>query len=86
MVSHLANKQNYLTVQGLSEVELNKSASSATVRRIYTENNLFLDLSTLSKSFQTILTHYTMLVIARVAQVKKHTASKDYNPYKLAFG
>ena len=27
-----------------------------------------------------------MLVIARVAKVKKNTASKDYNPYNLAFG
>jgi hypothetical protein len=27
-----------------------------------------------------------MLVIARVAKVNKHVASKDYNPYKLAFG
>jgi hypothetical protein len=27
-----------------------------------------------------------MLVIARVANVNKHVASKDYNPYKLAFG
>lgn len=45
------NKQELSSISSLSELESSKSSSSAHVRRLYTENNLFLDLSSLSKSF-----------------------------------
>jgi len=69
----------------LKEQESNKSQGPP-VQRLYTENCLFLDLQSLSKSFQTILTQFTMIVIARVKTVTKQVCTKECNPYGLPVG
>ena len=53
------------------------------MQRLYTENLLFLDITSLSKSFQKILTQFQMLVVARVRQVDRCIATQDDNPYDL---
>ena len=55
----------------------------AAVKREYIENGLFLDLDSLSKSFQTILKTYQMLVIAQVKQITSEVACPQSNPYNL---
>ena len=52
----------------------------------YIQNHLFLDLSSLSKSFQTILQKFMMLVIARIESVERVQATKQANPYGLELG
>lgn len=60
-------------------------SKSAAVRRLYTENHLFLDLESLSKSFKTILRQFSMIVIARVTSINQEQAGKE-NPYGLEAG
>ncbi len=90
----LDNEQE--TMSNISAIMLNKESAykdddsqvsqSPPVQRLYTENCLFLDLTSLSKSFQTILTQFTMLVVARVRAVNKCIASNDVNPYMMNVG
>ena len=50
------------------------------------QNYLFLDVTSLSKSFQTILSKFMMIVIARVSSICKAVASEQANPYGLPKG
>ncbi len=94
MMSHISSDDNStsplaLQTQLSGDASSNSGASSKPkppVQRMYIENHLFLDLTSLSKSFQTILTTYQMLVVARVGQVFKQVAREDNNPYGLGEG
>ena len=64
MMSHISSSmggdevssQQQFKLEQISDALSNKSQTSGPpVKRLYTENHLFLDLSSLSKSFQTIL-------------------------------
>lgn len=59
------------------------SAVVGSVKRLTIKNNLFLDVESLSKSLQTILTTYQMIVIARIKSVSKHATSDDENLFGL---
>ena len=59
------------------------NAAVGSVKRLTIKNNLFLDVESLSKSLQTILTTYQMIVIARIKSVSKHATSDDENPFGL---
>ena len=78
--------QTQLSGDGSSDSTTTTSKPRPPVQRLYIENHLFLDLSSLSKSFQTILTTYQMLVVARVGQVFKQVACAESNPYGLEDG
>ena len=92
MMSHISSSGDEQSTSNLMSAQMNddqtstSSKSKPPVQRLYIENHLFLDLSSLSKSFQTILTTYQMLVVARVGIVYKQVASADNNPYDLAEG
>lgn len=60
-----------------------ETSTGAPVQKLHTENLLFLDLRSLSKSFQTILTQTQMLVIARVQTIERCYATEQENPYDL---
>jgi hypothetical protein len=64
----------------LSEVTLNQP------KHQYIQNYLFLDMSSLSKSFQTILQKFMMLVVARISGITKTKATDANNPYGLEVG
>jgi hypothetical protein len=65
----------------LTDTNSLKSESGHSVRKLNIKNNLFLDIESLSKNMQKILTQVEMIVIARLKTVVKHKATKAYNPY-----
>ena len=68
----------------ISEITSTKFDKPAHVKKIYIENHLFLDLNSLSKSFQKIMRQFQMLVIARVGSIKTCKVVAETNPYGLA--
>jgi len=69
----------------MSEDATTPRSAAPPVQELFTQNHLFLDLNSLSKSFQTILKTYTMFVIARVSHINIEKATEE-NPYGLVPG
>ena len=91
MEEHLSLSKTHVS-QALSQVTAQDSQGSQQkptpppVEKVLIQNHLFLDLSSLSKSLQMILSTYQMLVIAKIKRVEKHVATDKDNPYQLKVG
>jgi hypothetical protein len=73
--------QNSASTGSLMKSDTSQGAGG--VKRLIIKNNLFLDIDSLSKNLQTILTSYQMIVIARVKSVTKHMTDDQQNPFGL---
>jgi len=77
-----------LSSQGtVKSLNYEKKEKVQPVSRHFINNNLFLDLSSLSKSFQTILKQYQMLVVAKVKAIHRCIVTPESeNVYDLENG